>query len=284
MALAVARRVASEVVNGDSRQVYKHLPIGTNQPSPEHLALVPHHLYGFLEPDEPFTAADYERRASRVVQEITAAGKLPVVVGGTGFYLKALLKGTWSVPARDERLRKRLRQIEGRHGRDFLHRMLKRLDPEAAARVPVNDVYRVIRSLEIICQSGRKQSAFRIEMQDRFPALKVFVDVDRSVLNESIRRRTESMFERGWVDEVTQLLERYPNFEKMPACASLGYREIIRMLRGELTLEDCKQTIATKTRQYAKRQLTWFRNQDRFLPVHSVDEVYKKLETVLELK
>lgn len=283
IALAVAKRYPAEFINADSRQIYKRLAIGTNQPTLEQQTLVRHHLFGFLEPDVPFTAADYEKLASGVIQEVAGRGMLPVVVGGTGFYVKALLKGTWPVPPRDERLRSRLRRIEGRQGRLFLHKMLKRLDPDAAALVPVNDVYRVIRALEIVIQSGQKQSTFRREANDRFNALKVYVDIDRVRLNDSIERRTELMFERGWVEEVRELMRNYPEFERMPAAVSLGYREIIRMLRGEMTLDACKQVIVRKTRQYAKRQSTWFRNQDQFLPVRTVEDVYNKIETVLEL-
>lgn len=284
IALAVARMVPAEFVNADSRQIYRHLAIGTNQPGPEQQTLVRHHLFGFLEPDVPFTAADYERLASSAVREVAGRGRLPVVVGGTGFYLRALLKGTWPVPAKDERLRSRLRRVEGRRGREFLHRMLKRLDSDSASRVPVNDVYRVIRALEIIFQSGQRQSTFRKDTEDRFNAVKVYLDVDRSRLNELIERRTVLMFEQGWLDEVRQLIEQYPDFEKMPASASLGYREIIRLLRGEMTLDACRQMIVTKTRQYAKRQSTWFRNQDQFFAVRTAEDVYKKIETVLELE
>lgn len=283
IALAIARMIPAEFINADSRQVYRHLPIGTNQPAPEQQALVRHHLFGFLGPEVPFTAAEYERLACDVVREIAGRGFLPVVVGGTGFYLRALLKGSWPVPPKNERLRARLRRVEGRRGRAFLHRMLKRLDADSASHVPVNDVYRVIRALEIIFQSGQRQSTFRKETEDRFNAVKVYLDVDRSRLNEAIERRTGLMFERGWVDEVRHLLELYPDFERMPASASLGYREIIHMLRGEMTPETCRQMIVTKTRQYAKRQLTWFRNQDHFFAARTPEEVYKKLQTVIEL-
>lgn len=287
--LAAAHHHAAgvEIVNADSRQIYRGMRIGTNQPSDQELSAVPHHLFGFLEPSVEFNAADYERLAYPLVRRILEAdrGRIAVVTGGTGFYIRALLKGVWPVPERNPKLRQRLRLIEQQKGRDHLHRILQRLDPESAASVPPNDVYRVARSIEIRLQSGRKRSELHgAALPDRFPALKVCVQPDRDELKKNIAERTEKMFREGWVEEVASLLEQHPGFARMPAARSLGYPEIIAHLSGTLGLADCKARIVEKTNQYAKRQLTWFRNQDGFQAVRPGEKLYEKFDSVLQLK
>lgn len=282
LALEIAQRFGGEIVNADSRQIYQGLALGTNQPSDAEMRMARHHLYGFLKPDEAFSVADYERRVLPTLREISARNRLPILVGGTGFYIRAALKGVWPVPAHDPDLRKRLRRIEGGRGKPHLHAILKRLDPQSAAGIPANDSYRVIRSLEIYLQTGKRRSEIQHRLQDRFAAHKYFLDVAPSLLESHIHSRTESMFEAGWADEVKGLLRTYPGFPSLPASRSLGYPEILSMLDGKLTFEQCKSQVIRKTLQYAKRQRTWFRNQDQFLPVSSSQELHKKLDSVLQ--
>src|SRR5262249_33426839 len=153
-----------------SRQIYRDLIIGTNQPTAEEQRLVPHHLFGFLAPQEQFSAAQYEKKATAVFREIQSRGNLPILVGGTGFYLKAFLKGTWPIPQRDPALKNRIEKIESRHSKHFLHRMLIRIDPSAAATIAPNDRYRVKRALEIFFQTGTKLTDHRQNRPDRFQA------------------------------------------------------------------------------------------------------------------
>jgi len=282
IARELSLRIPIELVNADSRQIYRGLTIGTNQPSAAEMGEVPHHLFGFLEPSESFSASDYERLAAPLIGEVLDRGRLPVVVGGTGFYIKALLKGGWHVPAKDPALRRRFRGIAEKRGNQFLHRMLQRFDVPSAAQIAANDVYRVARALEIYFQSGKKRSELRTEKPDRFEARKYYVDIDRAELNANIEIRTAQMFEKGWVGEVRNLIEQYPGFEEMPAARSLGYPEVIRFLKGELDFDSCKETIVTKTRQYAKRQMTWFRNQDQFIRLNS-HELHKVFDSVIQL-
>ncbi len=276
----------AEIINADSRQIYRGMRIGTNQPSDLELRAAPHHLYGFLEPSAEFNAADYERLAYPLAREICNRGKIAIVVGGTGFYIRALLKGVWPVPRQDPELRRRLRLIVKEKGESRLHRILQRLDPASAASIPAADSYRVLRAIERRLQSGRKRSDLQnSSMPDRFPAaLKICVQTDREQLKRNILQRTEKMFERGWVEEVSSLLNRYPGFERMPAARSLGYPEIIAHLSGALSLADCKARVVEKTNQYAKRQMTWFRNQDGFALLLPGEKVYEKLDSVLQLK
>lgn len=284
LAMELALRFSGEIVNADSRQIYRGLVIGTNYPSQEEMNSVPHHLYGFLHPALRFSAAEYERAAASVIEGILRSQKLPVVVGGTGFYMKALLKGTWEVPGRDPVLRGRLESLTTRRGKEFAHRLLARLDPDSANQIPINDTYRVIRALEILLRTGKKRSQLVVNRTERFKAARFYLDVGRDLLNEVILGRTEQMFQNGWVEEVQGLLQEYPGFEGMPAGASLGYQEIIQFIRGECSLSECKEWVVRKTMQYAKRQLTWFRNQDQFVRLNSQQGLHKIIDSVLQLQ
>jgi len=282
IALEIAREAGGEIINADSRQIYRHLSIGTSQPESSDLRAVPHHLYSFLEPQEAFTAADFEQKASQLVVQITARGKLPLIVGGTGFYMKALLRGLWPVAPRNEELRDRIRFIHKNRGAFFVHKMLMRVDPKSAASIAPQDTYRIVRALEIFFQSGIRRSRLAKNQEERFPALKYFVDTGREKLNQNISRRTALLFSRGWVEEVRELTLRYPGFEMMPAAKSLGYSEILRYLQGRINLEECEALINLRTRQYAKRQMTWFRNQDRFERLFSEEPLRKIIDSVLQ--
>jgi tRNA dimethylallyltransferase len=282
IAIELCDQIPCEIINADSRQIYRNLSIGTSQPDEEQRRRVPHHLYGFLNPDQFFTAADYERLVAGIISEISTRKRLPVLVGGTGFYMKAVLRGVWPVPAKSPELRYRLRQIESKHQKNFLYNMLVRLDPASAAEVAPPDTYRIIRALEIYFQSGIRRSELPKTQEERYDALKYFLDPQRQQLQEDIEARTDWMFQNGWVQEVERLLTEYPDFERMPAAKSLGYPEIIRYIHGEITIEDCRNTIVLKTRQYAKRQLTWFRNQDQFDALPSGEPLHKIIDCVLQ--
>jgi tRNA dimethylallyltransferase len=280
-ALEIASRYSTEIVNADSRQIYRDLVIGTNQPSDIEKQTAPHHLFSFLSPDQSFSVADYERLAYPTLQEILSRSKLPLIVGGTGFYIKAILRGVWAVPAKDPELRHRLKKIETEKGREHLHKVLQRVDPKSSRKVPAADSYRVQRALEIYFQTGRKRSDIP-QPNERFSSVKLFLDLPPDELKQRIQKRTELLFDKGWIDEVRELLTRYHGFELMPASASLGYREIIQFLQGKVSLEDCKDQIFRKTWQYARRQRTWFRNQDQFLSVDSSEKLQKIVDSVLQ--
>jgi tRNA dimethylallyltransferase len=282
VALRIAREFSAEIINGDSRQIYRGMSIGTNQPSKNEQREIPHHLFGFLEPSRNFSATEYENMAVPVIEEVNSRSKLALIVGGSGFYLKSLLKGAWMIPAADPKLRNRLRKIEKDRGKEYLHRLLQRVDPKSAAEVNPADAYRVGRSLEIYFQTGQKRSAFRTQRPDRFEALKYTIGPPMTKLRADIAARTDGMLAAGWLDETRELITKYPDFWTFPAAASLGYPEIRRHLAGELDLAECSAAITLKTSQYAKRQLTWFRNQDAFSLAESSEGVYKMIKSVLE--
>jgi tRNA dimethylallyltransferase len=282
LALEIAREVGCEIINADSRQIYRHLSIGTSQPDLSDLQKIPHHLYSFLEPSEAFTAADFERRSSDLMVQIASRGRLPLVVGGTGFYMRALLRGVWPVAPKNEELRNRIRSIHSRRGAFFVHKMLMRIDRESAANIAPQDTYRMVRALEIFFQSGIQRSRLARKQEERFCTLKYYLEPGREMLHRNIEERTDQMFSRGWVEEVNELMKLYPGFEEMPAAKSLGYFEILQHLNGRINLEQCKALINLRTRQYAKRQLTWFRNQDHFERVRSEEPLRKIIDSVLQ--
>ncbi|MEJ5368452.1 MAG: tRNA (adenosine(37)-N6)-dimethylallyltransferase MiaA [Bryobacteraceae bacterium] len=262
LALETARRTGGEIVNCDSLQLYRGMDIGTAKTPLEERAGVPHHLFDVLEPWEVFSAGDYAREARKVLEAVRARSAVPVLAGGTGFYLRALLEGLAEAPPRNEALRARLLERESRRP-GILHRLLKRLDPRTAASIHPNDVQKTVRALEICLSAGEPASA--VFARGRQPlegwrVLKLGLHPPRAALVERIRERTRRMFERGLLEEVRALLERgVPAGAK--AFESIGYKEALACLRGELTVEEAMERTETATRQYAKRQMTWFRRE-----------------------
>jgi tRNA dimethylallyltransferase len=276
LALRLAVERDGEIVSCDSMQVYRGLDIGTAKPTPEEQRLVPHHLLDVVEPDQPFSAADYARLGRAALADIRARGRLPVVVGGTGLYLKALLHGLFAGPSRDTAFRARLEALAGRRGDARLHRLLARLDPASAVRIAPADRVRVVRALEVLRATGRRigehHRAGADPLQGFTPA--VFgIDPDRSQLRAAIERRTRQMFERGLLEEVEGLLSRGYSASLRPLQA-IGYRQAVAVLQGRETVEQAQHGIVTETMRYAKRQMTWFRHQARVAWSSSGDEAH----------
>lgn len=258
LALALAERFHGEIVNFDSLQIYRGLSIGTAKPSPAERARVPHHLLDFLDPAAVFNAGAFAKRAQPILNDIAARGRLPILAGGTGFYLKALLEGLNEGPSRDDGLRARLLARKG-----DLHRMLRRLDPTTAARIHPNDRNKTLRALEI-CLLAR-QPASRLFQTERQPlpgfrVLKLGLLPPRAVLHARIAARTRAMFAGGLLDEVRALLAQGVS-RSAKAFESIGYKECLRHLDAELTLQQAEDLTNIATRQYAKRQITWFRRE-----------------------
>ncbi|QJA06622.1 tRNA (adenosine(37)-N6)-dimethylallyltransferase MiaA [Thermosulfurimonas marina] len=260
LAIELAERFGGEVVNFDSVQVYRGLDIGTAKPGPEERSRVPHHLFDFLEPWEEFNAAAYAEKAQRVVREIVARGRLPVLAGGTGLYLKALLHGLFPVEVPRE-IREALRQRLEKAGLSALYAELSRVDPEAARRIHPHDRVRVLRALEVFYATGRPFSALAREhafRESRFQALKIGLYLPREELYRRLEARVEEMLSRGLLEEVRGLLSRGLSPELKPL-QSIGYRHMIAYLTGKLPWEEAVRLMKRDTRRYAKRQLTWFR-------------------------
>jgi tRNA dimethylallyltransferase len=263
LALAIARESGGEIVSCDSLQVYRGLDVGSAKAAPEERALVPHHLLDVVDPDQDFSAADYARLARAAIDDIAARGRLPIVAGGTGLYLRALRRGLFAGPSRDPALRRRLERIADRGGDARLHRLLARVDPDAAARIEVNDRLRVIRALEVYRASGRTLSAHHREdapVADPRRWLVVGLDPPREALRASVETRTRAMFAGGLLAEVRELVARFGS-EVRPLRA-IGYRQAVAVVRGAQTVDDAQRDIVKETMRYAKRQMTWFRHQE----------------------
>jgi tRNA dimethylallyltransferase len=280
LALHLAVEFGGEIVNCDSVQLYRFLDIGTAKIPPNERRGVPHHLIDILNPDEHFTAGDYSRAARSVLRDIANRGRIPIVAGGTGFYLRALLKGLFEGPARNIELRQRLAQR--RPG--SLHRLLNRFDPTAATRIHPNDTNKMIRALEVYLESRRPiTELFRERVTQPLTGFRVFkigLDPARAELAERIDARCRRMFAGGLLEEVRHVLSLgYPAEAK--ALQSIGYREAILHLRGQLSYEGAVQQTQAATRQYAKRQRTWFRREPDVRWINGFGSNEKVLETTI---
>ena len=261
LSLALAERFAGEIVNCDSVALYREIEIGTAKPTAAERARVPHHLFDVASPDEIVTAGDYARRARPVLAEIAGRGKLPIVVGGTGLYLRALLEGLFPGPPRSEELRRELRELAAEEGSGSLHAMLQRLDPAAAARIHANDAPKLIRALEVSMHSGQPMSELwqrGREPLSGFRILRLGLDPERNALYTRINERARRMFDAGLVEETRALLARYPD---APPLQSLGYKQAGQLLCGEIDKKLAVWATQQAHRNYAKRQMTWFRRE-----------------------
>ncbi len=281
LAVAVAQALGADIIGADSLQVYRELNIGTAKPTPGELDLVPHHLIDVAAPDEPFDAARYAALGRNILAGLHARGTPPLVVGGTGLYIKALLSGLFRDGVHHPDIRRTLHQELQTAGPDALYRRLASQDPEAAARIHPRDACRIVRALEVITATGRPLTALQRahRFQDcPYRVLKLGLTLERRLLYERIESRVDRMVAQGLVAEVEELLSRYgPQIKPLQA---LGYRQMVAYLQGRLTWAEALAGIKTETRRYAKRQLTWFRADAEivWLPPDAVDRARERLE------
>jgi len=260
LAVELAEKLGAEIVGADSQQVYRHFDLGTAKPEPELLQRVPHHLISIIEPTESFSAAKYQAAADAAIADIRARGKQVVVVGGTGLYLRVLLKGLLEAPGADPALREELEAFADQEGNAALHARLATVDARSAEKLNVSDRVRIIRALEIHAATGRPASEQRQEhafAAERHPHRWWVLNPPREQLYEAINARTRQMFDAGLVDEARALAAR--GFRDAAPMRSVGYVEALAVADGTLTLEAAIEETAKRTRHYAKRQLTWFR-------------------------
>lgn len=267
LALSLATSFRGEIVNYDSVQVFRGFDIGSAKPSLEERALIPHHMIDIREPADLFTAGDYQREAREALADIRQRGRVPILVGGTGLYLRALTEGLFAGPTRSTYWRGRLEALAEARGREYLHRLLERLDPEAAARIAARDKPKLIRALEVRLETGKPLTEHLKEEPrnplEGFRIATVGVDPPREECYRRIDLRVQRMFEAGLVGEVRGLLDRGVPREAKPFGA-IGYRHVLAELHNvdsETSWGDTMQLIQRDTRRYAKRQLTWFRRQ-----------------------
>jgi tRNA dimethylallyltransferase len=263
LAVALARKLKGEVLACDSTQVYCGFDIGTSKPTVEERGGVPHHLLDLVEPNFPFTAGEYRARAVGVLEDLRQRVQLPILTVGTGLYLRALLEGLADAPARSEELRARLEAGANAHSLQYLHRVLRRLDPEAALRIGSRDRPKMIRAIEVCLLTGRPVTEIhrsgRTPLEGYHP-IKIGLQPPRAALYDRIERRTRTMLDRGWLNEVAGLVRNGVPQDSKPF-DFIGYSELHAHLEGTVTLTAATKAIAQSTRRYAKRQMTWFRKE-----------------------
>jgi tRNA dimethylallyltransferase len=251
-----------EVISADSRQIYRYMDIGTAKPTPEERAQVPHHLLDVVEPDQTLTLAEYQDLAYAALRDITGRGRVPMLVGGTGLYVRAVAEG-WSIPrvAPDPVLREVLLERAEREGAESLHAELAAVDPEAAERIDPRNVRRVVRALEVYHGSGRPFSEQQRRQAPPYDLLWIGLTMPRAELYRRVDERIERMVAAGWIDEVRDLLARGYSLD-LPAFSALGYREIAAHVQGDLDREEAVALIKRGTRNFIRHQYAWFKPQD----------------------
>ena len=262
LSLALAERFRGEIVNCDSIAMVREFDIGTAKPTADERARAPHHLFDVLEPDEPSTAGDYTRRARAVLNEIKARGNLPIVVGGTGLYLRALFEGLFPGPPRSDELRARLRERAEQEPPGYLHRLLARLDPGAAKKIHANDTPKLIRAIEVCLAAREKMTELWQRGRDPlsgFRILRIGLNPDRDALYVRVNARAARMFDNGLVEETRRIYEKYG--ESALPLHSLGYKQALQFIRGEIDRKLAVRAAQQAHRNYAKRQMTWFRRE-----------------------
>jgi tRNA dimethylallyltransferase len=262
LAIQLAQRLDGEIVSADSRLLYRGMDIGTAKPSPAELAQVRHHLIDVANPNETWSLAVFQQAARQAIEGIHARGKLPILVGGTGQYIRAVTEG-WTPPEvhPDPRLRSVLEALAHAHGHYWLHDKLRVLDPLAAEKIDARNLRRTVRALEVIFSTGQLFSAQRGVSDSPYRLMGIGLKRPRPALYERIDKRIESMFENGLLNEVQNLLQKgYP--ANMPTMSAIGYRECVAVLNGEMTLEQAQTQMKRLTRIFVRRQSNWFKDDD----------------------
>jgi tRNA dimethylallyltransferase len=262
LAVRLAGLFNGEIVSADSRQVYRHLDIGTAKPGPQDLSLVPHHLIGIVSPDEDFSLALYQKLAYRAIDDIHKRNRLPFLVGGSGLYIKSVLEG-WQIPgvSPDREFRYNREKRAGESGVDGLYEELVRIDPDAARKIDPRNVRRVIRALEVHAKAKAPFSQFGRKRTPSFESFIIGLTADRSELYRIVDRRVDKMIERGLVGEVEKLLKMGYDLN-LPAMSGIGYRQVGQYLNGELSFEEARRKIKTETHRFIRHQYAWFRLDD----------------------
>jgi len=284
LALRAAEILGGEIVNCDAIQLYRGLDVGTAKPSLEERKRLPHHLYDLIGPAEPYSAGRYMVDARCVCSQIADRGGIPFVVGGTGLYLRVLLEGIFRGPGRSEVIRERLNRIAERKGVEYLHALLSLKDPAAGQRIQARDQLRIVRALEIYFSTGSRISQLQVRQQPLkgLAVLKLGLNLPRDILYGRINRRVARMFDEGFTEEVERLLDEGYR-DDCKAFEALGYRYVLRVLRGELSQLEAIELTCRDTRRYAKRQMTWFRKEPQIRWIDFPGESPQALEQLLAL-
>ncbi|MBW2654782.1 MAG: tRNA (adenosine(37)-N6)-dimethylallyltransferase MiaA [Deltaproteobacteria bacterium] len=266
-AISVARRFNGEIIGADSMQIYKHMNIGTAKPEPEELSQIPHHLVDFLDPKDDFDAGQYVKAADKSIEDMTTRGKIPIITGGTGLYIKALLYGLFRSEPICEKTLSQLTRDLGEAGSLNLYQKLEKCDPKSARKIHPNDSFRVIRALEVYQTTGQRISD-RQKNHDfddlRYNSMKIGLTMDREKLYDRINKRVDVMLNQGLLNEVTTLVENGYSFDLKPM-QSIGYKHMGMFIENKVSWEEAVRLLKRDTRRYAKRQFTWFRKDKEII-------------------
>ena len=284
-AIEVAKALNGQIISADSMQIYRHMDIGTAKPTEHEQACVPHHLIDIVDPDESFDASRYAEMAGEVIIKLHAQAVFPIVAGGTGLYIKALLYGLFRSRQHNSSVRMRLKEEAARLGTRFLHERLLMYDPDTAEKIHPNDCYRIIRALEVYEITGKSISTYHNEHRFAdapFRTLKIAMNMEREELYARINSRVDTMIEAGFVQEVERLLGRGYTAD-LKSMQSIGYRHMVDYIEGRSPWEETLRTMKRDTRRYAKRQMTWFKADSGAVWVESgqTGEIQRLVETFL---
>ena len=279
LAVELAKRLGGEVISADSMQVYRGMDVGTSKPTASQRSEIPHYLVDILEPSQEYSCADFKEKAKPLIEDILARKKLPMVVGGSGLYVRALVDGLFAGPGADWDLRKALYEEAEFSGTEALYERLKKMDDATAENIMPNDARRIIRALEVCLKTDDKISELRKNTQgiiSKYDVKMIGLIRERAELYNRIDKRVDEIFERGLVEETEALVKKNPSRTAMQA---LGYKEVAGLLRGEHSLDEAKRLAKRNTRHFAKRQLSWFRRDKR---IEWIDATTKKMDEIIE--
>lgn len=267
LALSITDHFPIEIISIDSAQVYRYLDIGSAKPDPQILTKIPHHLINLIDPDQQYSAAQFRHDALLTMKEITLRGNIPLLVGGTMLYFKALREGLSDLPPADQQIRKEIEASAAEKGWSTLHHLLQSVDPMSAERIQPNDSQRIQRALEIYYLTGKPMSQQMVSSQPTSIPYRLIsialLPSDRKVLHQRIQHRFETMLEMGLIEEVRSILSQFSLTLEMPSMRCVGYRQVYQYLQGQLSLMELREKGAAATRQLAKRQLTWLRSMEQ---------------------
>jgi len=287
VSILIAKSLKTEIISADSMQIYKGMDIGTAKPTKTQLSQVKHHMISSVEPSELYSVGRYIQEVKQVINKLHKEGKIPIIVGGTGLYIKAMTKGLFIAPKADLELRKKLKELEQKKP-GILYKKLKKLDPEKSKELFPTDLKRIIRSLEVIINTKKPisllQKNYTLALPYQF--IKIGLKRKRLELYKIIEDRVEKMFQQGLVNEVKTLLKKNPSEVCLQA---IGYKEVIKYLKGEISLEETKKIIKQATKRYAKRQFTWFKKEDNvqwvdITGIYNPKDIFDKLIKETDLK
>ncbi len=287
VAIKIAEAVKGEIISADSMQIYRHMDIGTAKPAPAELTRARHHMIDIINPDEHFDAALFSGIAHDKVLNLDARRIVPIVAGGTGLYIKALIHGLFGADPADPDVRMKLKEEANAYGADFLYERLNENDPDAAERIHPNDTYRIIRALEMVETTGKTISKHHGEHRfadNRYKVLKIGLQMEREALYDRINQRVDVMIEKGLVDEVRDLLERGYS-QGLKSMQSIGYRHMVDYIKGRVLLDETIRTLKRDTRRYAKRQMTWFNADPEIVwtKPDQAEDIMLRIENFLQL-